>query len=262
MKDSTKAVLFTAIVLLLAVGFCFIPGIGGFGYMMTPTIAVLLMMLVVTRDGYRKSGWSRLGLHKLGMRSWLYVLIVPVIPLAIGYAIVWAAGLSELSPGQDFEGFSWATFPLLFAFLYVKAVLTQSMGEELGWRGYLLPVMLSSMSKRAAMLLNGVIHGVWHFPLIILTGAYHDGEKLWLILPLTVLSTMFLAPVMGEIRLRSGSVWTSSMMHTTHNLVWLILAVITVDQSEASKYIAGDMSIVVVLFYLGLTLYIWRAKKN
>jgi uncharacterized protein len=258
MKDSTKAIIFTVLVLALAVGFSFIPGIGGFGYMMTPTIAVLLMMLVITRHGYSKSGWKRLGLHKLGMRNWAFVLIVPIIPLAIGFGIVWATGLASFAPGKDFEGFPWSIFPLLFVFIYVKAVLTQSLGEELGWRGYLLPLMMNCMGRKKAMLLNGVIHGVWHFPLITMTQAYHAGENLWLLLPLTVLSTTFLAPVIGEIRLRSGSVWTSSMMHTTHNLVWMILGVVTVNHSEMTAYLSGDMSIIIVLFYLGLTMYMWR----
>jgi len=262
LKDSTKAVLFTAIALLLALSFSYIPGIDGFAYMMTPTIAVLIMMLLVTRDGYKKSGWARLGLHKLGFKGWAFALIIPIIPLAASFGLVWVTGLSSFAPGDDFQGISWASFPLIAVFLFVKTVLTQSMGEELGWRGYLLPVMMNSMSKRKAMLLIGVIHGVWHFPLILNTNAYHADENLWLLLPLTILSTTFLSPVIGELRLRTGSVWTSSILHTTHNFVWLILGVMTVNHSEASKYISGDMSVIVVLFYMGLTLAMWRKKKS
>lgn len=261
MKDSTKAIVFTVLVLLLALSFSYIPGIDGFLYMMTPAIATLIMMLVVTRDGYSKSGWKMLGLHKLGFRGWAFALIVPIIPLAVSFGIVWTTGLSSLVIGESFqEGISWTAFPLVLLFLYVKAVLTQSMGEELGWRGYLLPVMMNSMSRKKAMLLNGVIHGVWHFPLIINTNAYHADQNLWLLLPLTVLSTMFLAPVIGELRLRTGSVWTSSLLHTTHNLVWMVLGYMTVNHAEASKYISGDMSIVVVLFYMALTMVIWRRR--
>jgi len=261
LQDRTKAIMFTLLVLLLALIFSLLPGINSFAYMVTPTLAVLIMMLVVTRDGYRKPGWKALGLHKLGLRGWLFAICVPIVPLAVGYGIAWGTGLSSLEIGEDFAGFSWSVFPLIVLFLFVKATLFESMGEELGWRGYLLPLMTRCTSKNKAMMLNGVIHGLWHFPIMLNTNAYHSEEKLWLILPLALLSTMFLAPVIGELRLRTGSVWTASIMHTSHNLVWLILANITLENSEASKYISGDMSIVVVVFYAGLTWLLWK-KSN
>ncbi len=38
--------------------------------MFTPLLAVLLMLLVVTPDGYHKAGWQALGLQRAGWRSW------------------------------------------------------------------------------------------------------------------------------------------------------------------------------------------------
>jgi len=262
LKDSSKVIIFTALVLLLAITFSLIPGMNSFIYMMTPTLAVLIMMLLVTRDGYKKEGWKMLGLHKLGVKAWLFAIIVPSIPIALSFVVVWLTGLASIVPQKDFQGISWAMFLPVIIFVYIKGVLTQSMGEELGWRGYLLPLMVNSMGRRKALLLNGFIHGVWHFPIIIHTDIYHADKSLWLILPFTVLSTVFLAPIIGEVRLRTGSVWTSSMIHTTHNLIWAVLSYFIVYNSESAKYIFGDMSIVVILFYMGLTLYIWRKKST
>lgn len=260
MKDLRKALLFTGLVLLLAVLFSVMPGMNSFVYMLTPTIATLLMMLVFTREGYTKEGWRKLGLHKLGLNGWLYALLVPMIPLGLGFGFVWISGLSSLVIPDNFEGFSWGSFPLLVVFLYVKTVLTNSLGEELGWRGYLLPNMLG-LGEKKAMLLNGFIHGIWHFPLIMFTDQYHSGENLWLLVPLTIASTVFLGPVIGTLRLRTGSVWTASMLHTTHNLVWYILAALTVHHSRTATYIAGDMAIFIVAFYAGLTWLMWGRKK-
>ena len=261
MKDSVKAIVYTVLVLLLAVAFSFIPGMNSLLYMLTPTIAVLLMMLVVTRDGYRKEGWKSLGLHKPGRKGWAFALIVPAIPLVLSFAVVWLTGMAVVQPGEDFAGFPWPYVPIILVILYVKAVLIESMGEELGWRGYLLPLLTQSMNPKAGMLLSGFIHGIWHFPIIIMTDQYHADEALWLILPMTVLSTVFLAPVIGQLRLKTGSVWPASMMHTTHNLVWLVLATVTADKSEAAKYVSGDMGIVVLLFYIGLTVFMWRKRE-
>jgi len=35
----------------------------------TPTVAALIMLLVVTREGYSKEGWKSLGLHRLGLNA-------------------------------------------------------------------------------------------------------------------------------------------------------------------------------------------------
>lgn len=40
-------------------------------------------------------------------------------------------------------------------------------GEEWGWRGYLLPKLMSSMPTGIAILIDGIIWGLWHLPLII-----------------------------------------------------------------------------------------------
>ncbi len=154
-------------------------------------------------------------------------------------------------------GFAWPVAPAILLIVYVKAVLFESLGEELGWRGYWLPRMLG-MGERKATLANGVIHGIWHAPLILNTAEYHAGENLWILFPLMVLSTMFLAPVIGRLRMKTGSVWTASMMHTTHNLAWAVFAELWTSTSDAAAYISGDMSFIVVLFYAVLTAWMWR----
>ena len=44
--------------------------------------------------------------------------------------------------------------------------LVQCLGEEAGWRGYLLPKLLEFMKPWKAVLLTGVIWGLWHAPVI------------------------------------------------------------------------------------------------
>lgn len=48
--------------------------------------------------------------------------------------------------------------------------LVNCFGEEWGWRGYLLPKLLKCMPVVPAVLLDGAIWGLWHAPLIALTG--------------------------------------------------------------------------------------------
>jgi hypothetical protein len=45
--------------------------------MLTPTVGALLLLLVVTPDGYHRSGWAGLALHRPGWRAWPLALIAP-----------------------------------------------------------------------------------------------------------------------------------------------------------------------------------------
>jgi uncharacterized protein len=78
LAENSKAAIFTVIVLLLAVTVA--ASINLFSitseflsivlYMFTPALTVLIMMLVVTREGFSREGWKLLGLHRLGLKAW------------------------------------------------------------------------------------------------------------------------------------------------------------------------------------------------
>src|SRR3712207_1674134 len=73
-----KATIFSVLVLSMAVGVALlIRGLGltdGAGmwvlWSFTPTAAALVMLLVVTREGYTREGWRSLGLHRPGLSVW------------------------------------------------------------------------------------------------------------------------------------------------------------------------------------------------
>src|SRR5215212_6828602 len=86
LHDTNKATIFTVLVLLMAlVAALAIRALGlasGFFtvaiYMFTPAGAALIMLLVVTRDGYSREGWKSLGLHRLGLKAWWIAFLLPL----------------------------------------------------------------------------------------------------------------------------------------------------------------------------------------
>jgi uncharacterized protein len=91
LSNSSKATIFTVLVLLLALAAALLIRLlditGGFSavllYMSTPTLAVLVMLVVVTRDGYTIEGWKVLGLHRLGLKAWWIAFLAP-------YSLAWS----------------------------------------------------------------------------------------------------------------------------------------------------------------------------
>jgi uncharacterized protein len=88
-------------------------------------------------------------------------------------------------------------------------------GEEFGWRGYLLP-RLAPLGGTWAVVLTGIIWGLWHAPLIVLSGYNFPGHP-WLGIGGMVLFTVALGVVFAWLRFRSGSVWPSTLAHAVLN---------------------------------------------
>ena len=94
-------------------------------------------------------------------------------------------------------------------------------GEELGWRGYLLPMLIEGLGEGRAVLLNGVLWGIAHAPLVCFglnyTGEY-PGAPFTGILMMVVFATV-LGVFMSYLTLRSGSIWPACIAHGAVNAV-------------------------------------------
>jgi membrane protease YdiL (CAAX protease family) len=90
-----------------------------------------------------------------------------------------------------------------------------ALGEELVWRGWLLPKLMP-LGAIPAILVSGVIWGLWHAPLILL-GYNYPGAPGWLGLSAMVAMCILIGAIFGWLRLRSGSVWPAALAHAAFN---------------------------------------------
>jgi membrane protease YdiL (CAAX protease family) len=97
--------------------------------------------------------------------------------------------------------------------LVINMVFT--FGEEFGWRGYLLP-RLAPLGGVWAAILSGIVWGLWHAPLIVLSGYNFPGHP-WLGIGAMVLFTVALGVIFAWLRFHSGSVWPSTLAHAALN---------------------------------------------
>ncbi len=150
------------------------PSVASFAYMFTLLVAVLLMLFVVTRDGYHKAGWAMLGLHRAGLRAWLPAVLVPLAVMSLAYGFVWISGIATFAIPANIFGVDisprWLV-PLVI-WLVIQATVANPLGEEMGWRGYLL-THLEPLGAWQAALLSGLLHGIWNLPPILMTRLYH-----------------------------------------------------------------------------------------
>ena len=98
-----------------------------------------------------------------------------------------------------------------------------ALGEEAGWRGYLLAALLP-LGRLPALLLVGTIWAVWHLPLILL-GYEYPGAPRGLALLAFVVFCVAAGALLSWFRLRSGSILPAAVGHGAIN-AWAGLPVL------------------------------------
>jgi membrane protease YdiL (CAAX protease family) len=212
--------------------------------MLTPLLAVLLMLLVVTREGYHKAGWQALGLQRAGWRSWGLAMGAPLLVLSVTYGIVWLTGIGRLVWPTN-QGVVDLILNLVINLLL--AVLF-ALSEEIGFRGYLLPHLLT-IGRTRALLLSGFLHGAWHLPIMLLTPYYHSDGNPWIVIPLFLLTLTAASVFYGYLRLTSANTWPAAVAHGAFNTLWNQFSMLTVAVGSplVLEYLAGESGLLTLI---------------
>ncbi len=104
LTDRAEATAFYTITLALMVAVALMPGASTEVAMLTPLVVVILMLFVVTRDGYTREGLKSLGLHRLGLRAWPVAILGPLAVLGVAYGVVWGTGLADFAVPDGLVG--------------------------------------------------------------------------------------------------------------------------------------------------------------
>jgi membrane protease YdiL (CAAX protease family) len=104
---------------------------------------------------------------------------------------------------------------MMLPLFLVILTLTDGLGEELAWRGFALPQLLSRHNALAASLILGVLWGLWHLPLVWTEGATLYQQPIWLfLLDITAKSVLFTWVFLHT----RGSVLLAMLLHGATNL--------------------------------------------
>ena len=175
----------------------------------------------ITGEGFRLSGKDSmmLGIDLKG-RKWLLFLvavILPVIYATLGDVIIWlscpeAFGITDVRP------FVAITYPLL-AVVSGVVLSFAALGEELGWRGYMMPKLIELIGMPKAIITGGIIWGLWHAPLTCVGHNYgmdYPGFP-YVGIILMCLMCMALGTVLTYVTIKTGSIWPAAFMHAINN---------------------------------------------
>lgn len=182
--------------------------IGAFG----PTLSAIILTAVNGGKASLRELLDRLLLWRVGAKWYILALFLGVsIGLsAIALHLLLGGRVSEIA-----TPFPW--YLLLPAFL--GHLLTASLGEEIGWRGYALPRLQARSSALAASLVLGGLWGFWHLPSFWMSaGKYFGLPFIWFLLgtlPLAILFTWLFNNT-------NGSLLIAVLFHGASNFAFIL----------------------------------------
>jgi membrane protease YdiL (CAAX protease family) len=187
-------------------------GVLGQAWTWIPAIAALLAAALTGGRGALRELGSRLVRWRVGWQWYVVVILGPAtFSLAVaGIYTLFGGSWADAAPPAILVG------PLVVLPLFlVILTLTDGLGEELAWRGFALPRLLTRYNALAASLILGVIWALWHLPLLWTEGGPMYQLPVWLLLLDVTAKAVLFTWVFLHTR---GSVLIAMLFHGATNL--------------------------------------------
>jgi membrane protease YdiL (CAAX protease family) len=224
-------------------------------FMWCPGISALMARLALFRTVRGLGlGWGR---------TWRYlpgVYLLPFLLAGIVYLSVWTLGggsydterLLAVAAGMGLpSGTPGVALLATLAILGAGLGVTSTLGEELGWRGLLVPRLLTLTGFSRASLVTGLVWSVWHYPLIfVLLPRLRPMNRAFATVCFTI-SVTAVSFFYTWLRIRSGSVWLAALLHAASNGAQTLGEAMTTDTGPTEyltyEYGAGFSVVLLVL---------------
>jgi len=166
-----------------------------------PFVAAIVISAVL-------GGWPRVRALFASVVQWrvppVWYVVAIGMPLAVQLLAIWLNPMFGAAPPN------WANVPALSEIAVMVALLmvfSGPLGEEPGWRGFALPLLLGKRGALNASLVLGLVWTAWHLPLVLLND-YSISSALNVMAAAVVFTWLY--------QNSGGSVLPAILMHTSH----------------------------------------------
>ena len=229
--------------------------------MFCPLLAVLLVQKVFLRQPVG-IGWKVQGKRRFWLAAWFgpavftllgAVLYFAVFPSRLDFSCSWLVaaygGEMDAQTLRSELGVSTLSYLLqngLFAVILAPAInMFPALGEEVGWRGYMMPRLKERFGLLNGRLLGGVVWGVWHWPLMLLVGYEYGTNYLGApVLGLVVWCVVCFAlnTLLDLLYEKTGCIWVPAIAHGAFNAI-AALPQVLITPADAYYNVLGPMPI-------------------
>ncbi|MDD3978168.1 CPBP family intramembrane metalloprotease [Methanomicrobium antiquum] len=219
--------------------------------MWCPGISAIATRLIFQRD-LKGFGFCT------GKPVWLVLSVV--LPIGAGllmFGSAWIFSVAEFNYDNFVIIFSTGFFPVFFTAVLFN--LFAAAGEEIGWRGLLVPEMAKCTGFTKLALISGAIWTVWHFPLIFFS-TYNGAGPLWYSVMVFVPSVMGAGLILAWLRLKSGSIFTAILFHGLWNYFIQIFYPALTIPTQTSEMMLGEFGWACAVIYIIIAVIFWHFR--
>ena len=242
-------------------------------------VAATILTRVITRD---KAPWYLKPNFRQSGKTYLFAAFLPGIAIFLGGLLYFTLFPQDLDLGAHHLiaqygqygapttiHFTVQTIILIgLAFIVISPLVLPvhlfALGEELGWRGYLLPILLKLTSPRKAVLLHGLLWGLAHAPLIYFGfnyGVDYWGAP-WSGILLMTLVCIVLGTWLAYVTIQSKSILPAVIFHGAGNVIGEMAAFVSFR--SVSPLLGPNPTGLIGLsgLLVGAALLLWKMPKT
>lgn len=231
--------------------------------MLSPALATLITLKIRKRP-ISSLPWSLKELKYLKLSY-----ITPLLYISIAYVLIWLFGFGELINTEKIIKWSnelgivginqtLVIIVMVFLLLTVGVIknLGSTLGEEIGWRGFLIFELRKVMSFKSLAIVSGLIWAIWHFPLINLM--YGRGENLVLHIGAFTIMIIGISVILAYYTFKSNSLWPAAVYHSIHNIyIQKICTPLTISNDKTTFWI-DEYGFMIPIITTIFAVYFWR----
>jgi membrane protease YdiL (CAAX protease family) len=244
---------------------------------------VALLMWTPAFGAFATCKLFKINMFELGWKwpelRWnLRAYTLPALYGLAAYSIIWLGGFGGLfdhgfvkEVGSVLALYGWSqTWTIVFGIVMLSTVgmlwnLATSLGEEIGWRGFLTPLLLDRFSFPIVSLITGLVWSFWHYPIILYTNYNAGPYDIYIQLINFTIGYVALSFIMTYFRVQSQSIWPATVLHAAHNTFILYLLQPMTIKYKGTSFYAGEFGIIlpsVLLVFAGYFWYRYSRKSD
>ena len=207
------------------------------------TFFPLLSALITRRITSKKSTYFLSLKVWMNKKIWLLSAVAPGILIVLGSVLYFLLFRNEYSGvfaygrliGNDDVMIVDNIFVFAIVFIIAAALMIPiqliELGEEIGWRGYLLSLQAEKYGRRKAVLINGFEWGLSHLPLIYFGFNYSldNFGAPWTNMLMMILVCMVFGTLFSYVTIKTGNCMYAAIMHGVVNTIGEMPVLLTYD---------------------------------
>lgn len=235
--------------------------------MLSPALASFITLKI------RKRPISSLPWNLKDLKYLKLSYITPILYVSIAYVLIWLFGFGDLinsdrilqwsnELGIDSSNQTMVMIVMIFLLLTVGVIknLGSTLGEEIGWRGFLIFELRKVMSFKSVAIVSGLIWAVYHFPIIDLM--YGGGDNLLLHLSAFTIMIIGVSVILAYYTFRSNSLWPAAVYHSVHNIyIQKICTPLTISNDNTTFWI-DEYGFMIPIITTIFAVYFWRKAEK